>query len=205
MLEGPVRAVLRRSCAFKMRLFPAPKSPSWCSSVQGSLDVPAVATQLRRLFDPRGGPARKDVLAVRDRYMESEGGDLSYGAWAAFREAKKRRKDASRGPSSSSEEANKVKGGGQMLNSPGRRTGERNRCYTCGSEHHLAPSCPQRKQWKPVSTSSPPSVNKAPRSTFSSFSMDNSASVCMEGSRAPKDKNGNCEQPFPTTLEAGGQ
>ena len=102
--------------------------------------------------------------------MESDEEDLSYGAFAANRKAKKARKDSPRKSRSGSGGANRVKG----FN---RDTGERNRRYTCGSEYHLAPRRPQRRQWKPDSAPSPPPVDKAPRSSFSSIAIDNSASV----------------------------
>ena len=60
--------------------------------VQGSLRFPIAARQMRRLFDPRGGPARQDVPTATGRDMESEREDLLYEDWAAYWRAKKRRK-----------------------------------------------------------------------------------------------------------------
>ena len=85
------------------------------------------------------------------------------------------------------------------------RTGELNRCYTRDSAYHLAPRGPQREQGLPVSTPRLPSGNRAPRSPSSPKSMDNSASVRMEGSRTPKDGSRSCGKSFSKTLGAGCQ
>ena len=62
----------------------------------GSLDVPIVAKQLRRLFGQCRAVAEQDVPAATDIHVDSDEGDPSYGALAANREAKKARKDSPR-------------------------------------------------------------------------------------------------------------
>ncbi len=64
--------------------------------------------------------------------------DLSYDAWVAYRKAEKGRKDSQQNARS------RPKGKGRKTDEPerngiNRRTGERNRCYGCGSEFHLLP------------------------------------------------------------------
>ena len=175
------------------------------AGAQGSLGLPLVAKQMLRSFDPCGGPARWDVLTATDWDMDSDEGDSSRDDWAAYRKAKNRQKGSRRGTSNASKGANKIKGDGQILNALNRRTGEHNRCRTRDSENRPAPEGPQRIQGEPVSISSPPTVNTAPRSSFSSISMGNPASACMEGYRNPKGSSGNCEQSISTTSEAGSQ
>ena len=132
----------------------------------GSSDSPIVAKQMRRLFEPRGGPARHAVPTATDPKVESDGGNLYYGT------RKKRRKESPRGPSNQSQGANRKNGGGQVLTGFYRHTGERNRTgetYTCDSEDRRAPKCPQRKQGEPVSMPSPPPAKEATRSPFPLF------------------------------------
>ena len=49
--------------------------------------LPVAAKRMRRLFDPRGGAGRQDVLAAADVDAHSDGEDLSYEAWGANRKA----------------------------------------------------------------------------------------------------------------------
>ena len=55
------------------------KSPL-LAGVQGSFGFPFATTQMRRLFDPLGGPARQDVLTATIWDMDTDEGDLSYEA-----------------------------------------------------------------------------------------------------------------------------
>ena len=82
--------------------------------------------------------------------MESDGGHLPYEAWAAHGKGKTAGKDSPRMERSKSGGANEVGGDGQVLNGLDRRTGERNCCYTRGSEYHLASRCLQRRQGSQV-------------------------------------------------------
>ena len=61
------------------------------ASVQGSLDFPRAAKQMRRLSDRCGVPSRQEVLAATEMDAKSGGGDLSYDAPAANRRAKSKR------------------------------------------------------------------------------------------------------------------
>ena len=79
------------------------------ASVQGSSDFPIAAKQMRRLFDPCGGPARQDVLTATDWGMESDEEDFHYESCAANREAKRRRKVSPRGLRTPCKGANKIK------------------------------------------------------------------------------------------------
>ena len=88
----------------RLRLFPA------CSMrpFQGSLDFPFAAKQLRRLFEPRSGVARQDILPATDFDIESEKEDLPYEAWAAYRKAKNTRRGPPQKSRSEVRGANKV-------------------------------------------------------------------------------------------------
>ena len=161
------------------------------ASVQGSLDFPIVAKQVRRPFDPCGEPARQGVLAATEMDKQSDE-DLSFEASAAYWEAEKKGRDSPQKLKNTPKGAKKIKGDGHVLNGPNRRTGERNRCNSRGSGYHLAPKCAQRKQWEPASTINPLSANKPPRPPFSSTFMGNPVSVRMGGTRSSKEGSGNC-------------
>ena len=92
-----------------------------------------------------------------------------------------------------------------MLNGCKRRTGDRNRRHTCDSEYHIAPKCPQRKQWTPASAIHPPPANKAPRSSLPSIPTENPPAVRMDGCRRPSEGGGVYEKSLPTTSEVGNQ
>ena len=146
------------------------------ASVQGSLDsYPALAKQMRQILQPVGSAQKEDVLMHSPTIMADNVGideeDLSYEAWVAYRKAGKGRMNSQQYARS------KSKGKGskphdQERNGLNRRTGERNRCYGCGSEFHLLPKCPRRPDF--VKTDSPAQSipNTAPRSSFSSIAMD---------------------------------
>ena len=55
--------------------------------IRNILAFPEAASQMRRLFGPRGGAARRDALVAADMDMASEAGN--FAAWAANRRAKK--------------------------------------------------------------------------------------------------------------------
>ena len=111
------------------------------ASVQGSLDsFLALAKQMRQILQPVGSTQKEDVLMTAPPIMsdnvEVDDEDTSYDAWVAWRKAGKGRKDAQHGPRS------KSRGKGRKMHEPerngiNRRTGERNRCYGCGSEFHV--------------------------------------------------------------------
>ena len=64
------------------------------ASVQGSLGIPIVAKQMRRLFEPCGGVAKQDVPAATDSDVDSDEKDLSYEARAEVRKAERARNDS---------------------------------------------------------------------------------------------------------------
>merc|ERR1712016_405061 len=107
------------------------------ASAQGSLDsYPALAKQMRQISQPAGSTQKEDVLMNSPRIMADNVGvedeDLSYDAWVAYRKAGKGRKN------SQENARTRPKGKGRKMheqerNGPNRRTGERNRCYGCGS------------------------------------------------------------------------
>ena len=115
--------------------------------------------------------------------MDSEDEDLSFDARAAYRAAKTARRDSPRRSRSKLGGANKVGGGWQVLDGVNRRTGERNRSYSCGIEYHLAPKCPRQRRWEPDNVPRPPPANEAPRSSSPPISIDNFASVRTEGTK----------------------
>ena len=104
------------------------KSPA-LASTRNTLAFPEVACRLRRLLGPRGSAARQDVLAAGDLGTASEEGDFE--AWVAYRKAEKEEKKE-RGSEDPGETGwTKRKKGGLTTNALNRKTGERNRPYTC--------------------------------------------------------------------------
>ena len=86
---------------------------------------------MRRLLGPFGGAGRQDVLQAADADVSSgEGRD--YAARVSHRKAKKKQGNKRKEEGDAKQGENKVKG----LN---RRTGVRDRCFTCNSE---VPNCP---------------------------------------------------------------
>ena len=115
---------------------------SWVlASVQGDLGFPAASKQMRRLFVPRGGAGRQDVLVAANIDLSSEAG-TDFEAWVAYREAKKKSWKKKREDGDARKNAGKAKGGGQTLNGYTRETGSRNRRYRHDSEYPLAPRSP---------------------------------------------------------------
>ena len=126
------------------------------ASVRGLAERPIAGTRMRRLFDPCVGPAREDILTAKDVDAQSDEEDSPYEARAASRKAEKKRRGAARKQNTNPQGANKIKGDRQVPNGFDRRTGGRNRCYTCDSKCPLAPKCPRRKQWKPTGMTNSP-------------------------------------------------
>ena len=121
----------------------------------------------------------------------------------AYRKAGKGQKTASLGQK-------KAKGKGhksdeQARNGFNRRTGERLRCYECGSEFHLLPKCPKRQNTP--GASAPPSslASPIPRSSFSSIAMDPDPPAGTDVAPQANLAEGHCEQSFSTTLDVGCQ
>ena len=79
------------------------KSPAM-AAVQGPLDYPLLAKQMRQISQLVGGPRKRDIL----NFPADSGGvddeDISYEAWVAFRKAARSRKDSTHGYAPSTEE-----------------------------------------------------------------------------------------------------
>ena len=63
------------------------------ASVQGSLDYPLLAKQMRQISHPVGGVRKEDILNISADAGGTEEEDLSYEAWIAFRKAGESRTD----------------------------------------------------------------------------------------------------------------
>ena len=96
------------------------------ASVGNMLAFPKVSAQMRRLFGPCGSASRHGVLVARDIDTVSEEGDFE--AWAAYRKAKRAKKDGKGGGDTGKQEKRKPSEEGRARNGFNRRTGERNRC-----------------------------------------------------------------------------
>ena len=111
------------------------------ASLGGSVDFSRMKQQLRQLFHQSNSATKDDVFSMAEETTASPGEDLSYEAWAAYRKKQKQPAGTGAAPRPSSKNGNgkkpKAPKGGQEKNGFNRRTGERNRCYGCGSEYHL--------------------------------------------------------------------
>ena len=126
------------------------------AAVQGSLDYPLLAKQMRQILNPVGGAHKEDILNISAGTGGAGDEDLSHEAWIAFRKAG----GSHREPPQSMRPRPTGKGSKQdeqARNGFNRRAGERNRCFSCGSEFHLLPKCPKRTNAPPAhSLPSPP-------------------------------------------------
>ena len=84
-LEGAPPETFASAPCKKNAFLPQSEKSLVLASAQGNLGVPAVARQMRRLFGPRGGAVRQDVLAATDADVSSNGDDVA--ARATHREA----------------------------------------------------------------------------------------------------------------------
>ena len=80
--------------------------------------------------------------------------------------------NASRSSSKPAGKKSKPQKGTQEKNGFNRRTGERNRRYRCGSEYHLLPECPIKREPKALAAARNPPSN--PGSPFSSIILEDS-------------------------------
>ena len=89
----------------------------------------------------------------------------------------------------------KAKGDGQTLNGLHRRTGVRNRCYTCDSKYPLAPECPLKDapRGRSLLHFLCPCA-KIPRLPYSPISMESKARVQDDGSCVQAEGKSNREQ-----------
>ena len=179
------------------------------ASVQGSLDsYPSLAKQMRQILQPVGSTLKEDVLMSAPPIMadnvEIDDEDLSYDAWVAYRKAGRGRKNSQPGARP------KQKGKGRKMheqerNGINKRTGERNRCYGCGSEFHLLPKCPKRPDFAKGDSYAPSVPSHAPRSSFSSIAMDPVPPSGADAAPAVLPPENRDEQSFSTSLDSGCQ
>ena len=111
------------------------------SAISGNaLAFPQASAQMPRMFGPCGYASRRDLLVAQDMDTVSEEEDCE--AWMAYRKARQ----AKTGGGDQGNRDNRAKTeSGRTENPISRRTGRRNRCYTCNSEYHCAPQCPQKE------------------------------------------------------------
>ena len=107
------------------------------ASVRSTLAFPEVSAHVRRLFGSRGQATRQDALVAADIDAASEAEDFE--AWAAYRRATRAKKNGNGNGDTRKKEKRKSFEGHRTPNAFNRKTGERNRCYTCNSEYHYAP------------------------------------------------------------------
>ena len=171
------------------------------AGVQGSLAFTVAAKRMRRLSDSCRGSAGQDISAAVavDENSEAEE-DSPYGAWATCRGAKKKGGNSTKKRGNRPKGADMIKGDGQEAYGFDLQTGECDRCYSRGSKNHLAPKCPRRKSGRPGSPVTPPLMNRAPRRSYSSISIENPASL-----RNLNEGGGDCGQSVSTALESGRQ
>ena len=94
---------------------------------------------------------------------------------------------------------------GRMLNGFDRRTGGRNRCFTCNSDYQFAPQCP-RKESRGEGPNPSTCVWKEPsRPPYSSIAVESPISVQTDGYDEKSDQRGKCGRPLSATLDLGGQ
>ena len=155
------------------------------------MDFCRMKQQLRQLSHHPNSVTKGDIFSLTEEKSVSRGEDLSYEAWVAYRNKQKQPTGAVAASRSSSKggtgEISKSLKGAQEKNGFNRRTGERDRCYGCGSEYHLLPKCPTKQERKAPAPALPPS--STPRSSFSSITSEDS----------PQDAN-SAQHPFSTSL-----
>ena len=91
---GHYRRHLRRRFVFRTPALPRPEKSLVLAGVQGKAGIRAVARRMRRFFGPHGGAVRQDVLVATD--VDFESNDDDYAAWAAYRQAGKRKEEGGR-------------------------------------------------------------------------------------------------------------
>ena len=107
------------------------------ASFHNTLAFPEVSAQMRRFFGPRGCASCQYVTAAADMDTVSEEEDFE--AWFAYRKAERPKKDGKGGGDPGKQETSESSEERRAKNGFSRRTGERNRCYTCNSGYHFAP------------------------------------------------------------------
>ena len=113
------------------------------ASLHNALAFLEVSAQMRCLFGPSGYKSRQDVPVAADMDAPSEEED--FAAWAAYRKAKRTKKDGDSGEVNGEPKKRKPPGGRRARNGCYRRTGQRNRRYICNSEYHYVPKGPKKR------------------------------------------------------------
>ena len=161
------------------------------ASLGGTVDFARITQQLRQLFNQSNPALKEDIFPVTEEPAESRPEDLSYEAWVSYQQKRKQKAVAGTPPRSQTKggKGKKPKNpkGGSEKNGFNRRTGERNRCFGCGSEYHLLPQRPNKQEKKAPVALLP--VSPTPRSSFSSITLED----------APQDANV-LEHSFSTSL-----
>ena len=94
------------------------------AAVQGSLDYPLLAKQMRQVLDPVGGAHKEDIPNISAEAGGAEVEDLSYEAWIAIRKAGESPRPKGMRPRPKGKGSKRDEQGRNGFN---RRTGERNR------------------------------------------------------------------------------
>ena len=132
--------------------------------------------------------------------LDTVSGEEDFEAWMAYRKAKRAKKEGG-----NQGKREKSFGGERTKNPINRRTGGRNRCYTCNSEYFYAPQCPQKENWY-SGTPSPLRTNeKPPNKPYSSIAMKSPVEVGSAQKLASLGPERKQEQSFSTTIKLGAQ
>ena len=75
--------------------------------------------------------------------MDAASEEEDFEAWMAYRTAKRAKINGKGRENSRRQETRTGSGEGRALNAFNRKTGERNRCYTCNVEYHYEPQRPR--------------------------------------------------------------
>ena len=157
---------------------------------------------MRRVFGPCGYASRRDVVLAAD--MDTVCEEEDFEAWMVHRKATRTKKDAQGGGEQGSRVRNRPSAEGRAENGLNRRTGERNRWYTCFSEYHFAPQCtPKENRYAGVSSSL--RQGRKPPSKPNSIATESPIEVGSPGNAALVGPARSRENSFSTILELGGQ
>ena len=169
------------------------------ASLGDTLAFPNVAAQMRRLFGPRGYASRQDNLVAQD--MDTAPAEEDFEAWLAYRKAKRAQKENG---DHGSREKSKSSGEGRSKNAINRRTGERNRCYTCNIEYHYAPQRPQEETRYGGAPSPQRRSKKPPKKPYSPSAIETPVVVGSLPKLAPEGPARSRGNSLTATIELGG-
>ena len=160
------------------------------ASLGNTLAFQQVSPRKRRLFGACSCASRQDVLVAPDMDTASEEEDLE--AWMAYRKAKRAKKEGGFQGT-----CDKSFGEERTNNPTNRRTGERNRCYTCNSEYRYAPQCPQKENRYSGAPSPLRTGKKSPKKTYPSVAMEAPVNVGSPPSWPPLGRRASRNKPSP--------